>query len=57
MMPILNVPFRLIYAHNPQREGVLTNRFETGAEEHVPLRRWHDVLATWAGQATRWLHA
>jgi outer membrane protein assembly factor BamA len=27
MMPILNVPFRLIYAHNPQREGVLTNRF------------------------------
>ena len=28
MMPILNVPFRLIFAHNPQREGVLTNRFE-----------------------------
>ena len=26
-MPVLNVPFRLIFAHNPQREGVLDNRF------------------------------
>jgi outer membrane protein insertion porin family len=25
-MPVLNVPFRLIYAFNPQREGVLDNR-------------------------------
>ena len=25
-MPVLNVPFRLIFAHNPQREGVLDNR-------------------------------
>ncbi|MGE3955319.1 MAG: outer membrane protein assembly factor BamA [Vicinamibacterales bacterium] len=24
-MPVLNVPFRLIFAHNPQRGGVLTN--------------------------------
>jgi hypothetical protein len=24
-MPVLNVPFRLIYAWNPQREGVLDN--------------------------------
>jgi outer membrane protein assembly factor BamA len=24
-MPVLNVPFRLIYAWNPQREGVLNN--------------------------------
>jgi outer membrane protein insertion porin family len=24
-MPVLNVPFRLIYAFNPQREGVLDN--------------------------------
>jgi hypothetical protein len=24
-MPVLNVPFRLIFAHNPQREGVLDN--------------------------------
>jgi hypothetical protein len=22
---VLNVPFRLIFAHNPQREGVLDN--------------------------------
>jgi hypothetical protein len=24
-MPVLNVPFRLIFAANPQREGVLDN--------------------------------
>jgi outer membrane protein insertion porin family len=24
-MPVLNVPFRLIFAHNPQREGVFNN--------------------------------
>ena len=24
-MPVLNVPFRLIFAYNPQREGVLKN--------------------------------
>ena len=27
-MPVLNVPFRLIFAHNPQRLGVLDNNFE-----------------------------
>ena len=27
-MPVLNVPFRLIFAMNPQREGVLDNRFK-----------------------------
>jgi hypothetical protein len=26
-MPVLNVPFRLIFAWNPQRGGVLTNNF------------------------------
>jgi outer membrane protein insertion porin family len=26
-MPVLNVPFRLIFAFNPQREGVLDNQF------------------------------
>ena len=26
-MPVLNVPFRLIFAYNPQREGVLDNSF------------------------------
>jgi outer membrane protein insertion porin family len=26
-MPVLNVPFRLIYAFNPQREGVLDNNY------------------------------
>ena len=25
-MPVLNVPFRVIFAHNPQREGVLDNQ-------------------------------
>jgi outer membrane protein insertion porin family len=27
-MPVLNVPFRLIYAYNPQRAGVLDNRYQ-----------------------------
>ena len=27
-MPVLNVPFRLIYAWNPQREGILNDRFQ-----------------------------
>jgi outer membrane protein insertion porin family len=27
-MPVLNVPFRLIFAHNPSRMGVLDNRFQ-----------------------------
>ena len=27
-MPVLNVPFRLIFAYNPQREGVLDNQLE-----------------------------
>ncbi|HZM60374.1 MAG TPA: BamA/TamA family outer membrane protein [Vicinamibacterales bacterium] len=27
-MPVLNVPFRLIYAYNPQRLGVLDNRYQ-----------------------------
>jgi outer membrane protein insertion porin family len=26
-MPVLNVPFRLIFAYNPQRDGVLDNSF------------------------------
>jgi outer membrane protein insertion porin family len=27
-MPVLNVPFRLIFAYNPQRDGVLDNQFQ-----------------------------
>jgi outer membrane protein insertion porin family len=27
-MPVLNVPFRLIFAYNPQRSGVLDNSFQ-----------------------------
>ncbi|MGH9346450.1 MAG: BamA/OMP85 family outer membrane protein [Vicinamibacterales bacterium] len=27
-MPVLNVPFRLIFAHNPQREGILDNNLQ-----------------------------
>jgi hypothetical protein len=27
-MPVLNVPFRLIAAYNPQRSGVLTNNLQ-----------------------------
>jgi hypothetical protein len=28
MMPVLNVPFRLIAAYNPQRQGVLDNQLQ-----------------------------
>ena len=27
-MPVLNVPFRLIFAYNPQRDGVLDNQLQ-----------------------------
>ena len=27
-MPVLNVPFRLIFAYNPQRGGVLDNQLQ-----------------------------
>ena len=27
-MPVLNVPFRLIFAWNPQRDGVLDNQLQ-----------------------------
>jgi hypothetical protein len=33
-MPVLNVPFRLIYAFNPQNEGVLDNNLQP-AKDHV----------------------
>ena len=32
-MPVLNVPFRLIFAMNPQRDGILNNDFR-------PARKW-----------------
>jgi outer membrane protein insertion porin family len=31
-MPVLNVPFRLIFAHNPSRKGVLDNQFRPTKE-------------------------
>jgi outer membrane protein insertion porin family len=31
-MPVLNVPFRLIFAHNPSRKGVLDNNFQPAKE-------------------------
>ena len=31
-IPILNVPFRLIFSHNPQREGVLDERLQPAAK-------------------------
>jgi hypothetical protein len=27
-MPVINVPFRLIFAYNPQRAGVLANTLQ-----------------------------
>jgi len=34
-MPVLNVPFRLIFAHNPQREGVLEQNLRDPAKKFV----------------------
>ena len=43
-MPVLNVPFRLIYACNPSRAGVLDNNLPAGEVASLPLRGRHDVL-------------
>jgi hypothetical protein len=42
-MPVLNVPFRLIFASNPQRKGVLN--YSTGLEEKA-FRFRFDVGST-----------
>ena len=44
-MPVLNVPFRLIFAMNPSRGGVLDNQLAAGEEVEVPVRGRFDVLA------------
>ena len=38
-MPVLNVPFRLIFASNPQRGGVLDNNLQPAKDFDVPVRR------------------
>lgn len=38
-MPVLNVPFRLIFAYNPQREGVLRNSVD-GFGRFLPARKF-----------------
>ena len=43
-MPVLNVPFRLIFACNPQRAGVLDNNLQPAKDISVPVRGRHDVL-------------
>ena len=43
-MPVLNVPFRLIYAWNPQRAGVLDNNLQPAEGQGVPVRGRNDVL-------------
>ncbi len=44
-MPVLNVPFRLIFAYNPQRGGVLDQQPPAGQEVHLPLRCRLDLLS------------
>ena len=44
-MPVLNVPFRLIFAYNPQRGGVLDEQPAAAGVLPVPLRGRDDVLA------------
>ena len=43
-MPVLNVPFRLIFAYNPQRAGVLDNTLPAAEGVPVPVRRRLDLL-------------
>ena len=43
-MPVLNMPFRLIAAYNPQRFGVLNNNLQPTPKFTVPVRGRHDVL-------------
>ena len=43
-MPVLNVPFRLIAAYNPQRRGVLNNNLVLQPKFTLPLRGGDDVL-------------
>ncbi len=44
-MPVLNVPFRLIFAANPQREGRARQRLHPDQGLPVPVRRGVDVLS------------
>ncbi len=43
-MPVLNVPFRLIFAYNPQRGGVLDNTLRPAEGVPVPVRGRDDLL-------------
>jgi len=44
-MPVLNVPFRLIAAWNPQRDGVYNNQLQPQKAFTFQIRRGLDVLA------------
>ena len=43
-MPVLNVPFRLIFAMNPQRGNVLDNNLQPEKAIQIQVRGGHDVL-------------
>ena len=43
-MPVLNVPFRLIFAYNPQRGGVLRQQAAAAEGVPVPVRGRDDLL-------------
>ena len=45
-MPVLNVPFRLIFAMNPSRGGVLDNNLQPEKAVQVPVRGGDDLLDT-----------
>ena len=44
-MPVINVPFRLIFAYNPQRAGVPGQRPAAAGGISVQVRGRHDVLS------------
>ena len=44
-MPVINVPFRLIFAYNPQRGGCARVEHPAATEGvPIPICGWHDVL-------------
>ena len=53
-MPVLNVPFRLIFAHNPQRERRARQQLPAGEGIRVPVRGRFDVLMRKGQREMRW---
>ena len=45
-VPMLNVPFRVIYSYNMQRDGVYNDNFQPQEKDHLQICGGLDVLAS-----------